>query len=338
MQQIKIIEGTYRNEVISNVVVPMLAAPKEGAKGMYVTVDASSVFGAERNRIRVKIECEDFIEYLDGDEEVAEEESSLPECPIQARETIREKFALVELVSNAVCENKLRSVIISGPPGVGKSSVVEKVVDNFDALNAFSSLGAEMPVYKTVKGNISGIGLYKALYECSSPGSVIVFDDCDRVLFDETSLNLLKAVLDTGKTRKVSWLTESNALKQDDIPNTFEFCGNVIFITNLDFGNVRSDKLRTHLEAVLSRSHYIDMGMNKESERFVRIEQVIEDGMLDRYGFSQEQKLEVVDFMKEHAKNLQEITLRMVIKISDLRQISDTEWRKLAMTTCFKRK
>ena len=47
-------------------------------------------------------------------------------------------------------------------------------------------------------------GLYQTL-SIINKGDVIVFDDCDTVLFDEVRPNMLKAVLDPGKKRTVSW-------------------------------------------------------------------------------------------------------------------------------------
>ena len=90
-------------------------------------------------------------------------------------------------------------------------------------------------------------------------GSVIVFDDCDTVLFDDLSLNILKAALDTGKKRIIQWNTESRVLDREGIPDKFEFEGAVIFITNVKFDAVKSKKLRDHLDALMVRCHYIDL-------------------------------------------------------------------------------
>jgi len=171
----------------------------------------------------------------------------------------------------------------------------------------------------------------------SDKGNIIVFDDCDSILFDETCLNMLKAVLDSGKKRTISWKSESAALRREGIPDRFDFKGGVIFITNVNFENVRSKKIQDHLEALMSRCHYIDLEMNAESDRFLRIEQIVEDGMLDEYEFGTEGNSEIISFMKEHAKRLREISLRMVLKIADLRSMSPDTWQDLAKGTCMKR-
>jgi hypothetical protein len=77
--------------------------------------------------------------------------------------------------------------------------------------------------------------------------------------------------------------------------------------------------------------------MDAESDRFLRIDQIVEDGMLDEYEFGVEGNNEVVQFMKDNAKQLREISLRMVLKISDLKQMSPDTWQELAKGTCMKR-
>ena len=41
--------------------------------------------------------------------------------------------------------------------------------------------------------------------------------------------------------------------------------------------------------------------------------------------------------MTENAKRLREISLRMVLKIADLRKMAEDNWKNLAEATCMKR-
>ena len=77
--------------------------------------------------------------------------------------------------------------------------------------------------------------------------------------------------------------------------------------------------------------------MDSERDRFLRINQIVRDGMLDEYEFGEEGNKEVVDFMVEHANRLREISLRMVLKIADLRKMAEDNWKNLAEATCMKR-
>jgi len=226
-------------------------------------------------------------------------------------------------------------MIVSGPPGVGKSFGVEAVLEKHGLLD---TLAERKPKYEIVKGAMSALGLYAKLYEFSGEKNVIVFDDCDSVLMDELSLNILKGALDSSKKRFIAWNTDSRLLRSEGIPDRFEFKGSAIFITNIKFEHVRSKKLRDHLDALESRCHYIDLQMDTNREKILRIRQVVKDsGMLDHLEFEDIQKDEVVDFIVTNQDKLRELSLRMVLKIADLRKSFPNTWTSMARTTCMKR-
>jgi hypothetical protein len=229
----------------------------------------------------------------------------------------------------------VRAMIVSGPPGVGKSFGVEEVLSKDDL---FNKLGERKPRYEIVKGAMSALGLYAKLYEFSDAKNVIVFDDCDSVLMDELSLNILKGALDSSKKRYIAWNTDSRLLRSEGIPDRFEFKGAAIFITNIKFEHVRSKKLKDHLDALESRCHYIDLQMDTEREKILRIKQVVrEAGMLDHFEFEECVKDEIVEFIDANKGKLRELSLRMVLKIADLRKSFPTSWTAMAKTTCMKR-
>jgi hypothetical protein len=68
----------------------------------------------------------------------------------------------------------------------------------------------------------------------------------------------------------------------------------------------------------------------------LRINQIVKDGMLDEYKFGEDGDTEVISFMTENQDALREISLRMVLKIADLRKMDPANWTKLARTTCMK--
>ncbi len=193
--------------------------------------------------------------------------------------------------------------------------------------------------WEVVKGATSAIGLYKKLYRYSAAGSVVVFDDCDTVLFDDLSLNILKAALDSGQKRIIQWNTESRVLDREGIPDKFEFKGSVIFITNVKFDGVRSKKLRDHLQALMSRCHYIDLTIDSVADKMLRIKQVIRLGMLNSYNFEDTKKIEdmIIDYMDSNGKRLNEISLRMAIKLAELIKMRADTWQDVADVTCLKR-
>jgi len=253
----------------------------------------------------------------------------------QILERLEERFQILHDMTRAVKQGSVRAMIVSGPPGVGKSFGVEAVLAKADL---FNTLAERKPKFEIVKGAMSAIGLYSKLYEFSAAGNVVVFDDCDSVLLDDLSLNILKGALDSSKRRFISWNTDSRLLRSEGVPNRFEFRGSAIFITNIKFEHIKSKKLRDHLDALESRCHYIDLEMDTEREKILRIRQVVNQGeMLEHYDFSDLQKDEILDFIDQYKSKLRELSLRMVIKIADLRRGMPLNWQAVARTTCMRR-
>ena len=252
-------------------------------------------------------------------------------------ERLRERFQILNDMTLAVKQGDVRAMIVSGPPGVGKSFGVEAVLQKSDL---FNTLAERKPKYEIVKGAMSALGLYAKLYEFAAEGNVLVFDDCDSILMEDLSLNILKGALDSSKKRYIAWNTDSRLLRSEGIPDRFEFKGAAIFITNIKFEHVKSKRLRDHLDALESRCHYIDLQMDTTREKILRIRQIVGDGMLDAYEFNEPAvaKDEIVDFILVNADNLRELSLRMVLKIADLRKSFPNNWQAMARTTCMKRK
>ena len=252
-------------------------------------------------------------------------------------ERLRTRFTILDDMTRAVKKGDVRAMIVTGPPGVGKSFGVEKVLAKHDVF-ADVAQNEKLKKYEVVKGAMSAIGLYKKLFEYSDKKSILVFDDCDSVLLDDLSLNILKAALDSSKKRTIHWNTDSRLLRSEGVPNSFEFKGGAIFITNIKFDNVRSKKLRDHLEALESRCHYLDLTIDTEREKILRIRQVVSEcGMLDDYEFSDVDKMLLIDYIDENKKKLRELSLRTVLKIADLKKSMPSNWRAVAEVTCMRR-
>jgi hypothetical protein len=247
---------------------------------------------------------------------------------------LSERFSILTEMTKAVKHGDVRAMIVSGPPGVGKSFGVEAVLQKDDL---FNTLGNKKPKYEVVKGAMSALGLYAKLYEYADEGNVIVFDDCDSILMEDLSLNILKGALDSSKKRYIAWNTDSRLLRSEGIPDRFEFRGAAIFITNIKFEHVKSKRLRDHLDALESRCHYIDLQMDTDREKLLRIKQIVSEGMLDEYEFEDITRDEIVNFITDHAAKLRELSLRMVLKIADLRKSFPSNWQSMAKTTCMRR-
>jgi hypothetical protein len=338
MSSVRIVRGEYRNKVVANQVFALVSGFQTGAKGNYVTVRNDGSFPNCPETIRVRVDSIEDVEYTSSmaqDNVVRLEQPTKPqETDEEAMSRIRERFDILHEMTKASVTGDIRAMIVSGPPGVGKSFGVEQEIDKaclFDKL-AGKRLRAEV-----VKGSATPIGLYQTLYKYSDTNCVVVFDDCDSILLDDVSLNLLKGALDSGKKRKISWLSESSTLRREGIPDSFEFKGSVIFITNLKFDTMKSQKLRDHLDALQSRCHYLDLTLDTMRDKVLRIKQIAADGELfASYDFDKCVQDDIIAFMDENKTRLREMSLRMALKIADLRKMSVVNWKRLAETTCMK--
>ena len=344
---IRIEKGDYRNNNMSGRVFPIVKDYQDHSNkpGGFVTVDTSQLAGFDgADKIRVTVPTLSSIAIVTEGEWIAHRDKiklsetpkvgeAVAETDEQAIERIAGRFGILDEMAEAVATNKVRAMIVSGPPGIGKSYGVEQALEK---QNMFEDIAGSSRKFEVVKGAMSAIGLYKKLYEHSSRGHVVCFDDCDAILYDDLALNLLKAALDTGKKRTLHWNTESRTLMAEGMPNSFEFNGGVVFITNVKFDNVKSKKLQDHLQALQSRCHYLDLTIDSMRDRMLRIRQIVGTGMLEKYAMGRETEEQLVQFIYDNKHKLREISLRMVLKIADLWKMAPDRYQHLAEQTCMR--
>ena len=334
MQKVELLSGTYKirgkDVDLAGMVFPLVEGYKWGTKGSYITVDAREVNGFPDRNIKIMVPDEDSFKKVDEKTKVTQRE----ETDEETIERLRERFDMLEDMTKAAKKGTVRAMIVSGPPGVGKSFGVEKVLGKHDLI---ATLGEKAPRYEVVKGAMSAIGLYCKLFNYADKDNVLVFDDCDSVLLDDLSLNILKAALDSKKNRRIHWNTDSFKLRNEGVPDSFEFKGSAIFITNIKFDNVKSKKLRDHLEALESRCHYIDLTIDTEREKMLRIKQITGDGMLNEYALPEGTVDDIVDFVDINKKRLRELSLRTVLKVADLAKAFPDRWEAMAENTVMRR-
>jgi len=349
--KVTILEGTYRGQEVTelNGDFALVQDWKDGAKGGFIRViNNGSLDGAEEGaKIAIKVDEDKFEQTgeLAGTFTAAKgihaEKEVEPEFVETDEETIArisKTFKFIETLTAAAQKNDIRALIISGPAGVGKSYGVETTVERMNMPRVLQ-LGPGNEKYDIITGGTSPIGLYIRLWENRKEGNVLIFDDCDAALWDQDQLNLLKAAMDTKKKRKICWMKESNALRgaadggNEDIPNDFEFEGSIIFLTNLKFDNVRNRKIAAHLEAIMSRVHYLDLCLDSRREQLLRVKQVVGEGMLDDRNLGKELEDAVVNWVYDNVEYLTELSLRTVLKVADLAMVDKNTWEDVAEFT-----
>jgi hypothetical protein len=356
---VNIIQGTHRGASVTGV-FPLAKPYKTTTKGGQLTITVGKnppapFVPAASGQARITVDDTDQFTYCDAEgneldpSEVAHTNDiaaqvaaqsedvtdyamqlALVESDDEAMDRIQETFDIFDEMVDTCAEGITRGLVVSGPPGIGKSfGVLAKLKE----ANMFRTIKGDQAWYDEVSGAATPIALYKKLYDNRFPGFVTVFDDCDNILYDEVSLNLLKAALDSKKTRNLSWLAESRALRDEEIPNTFEFEGSVIFLTNTKFDGAKG-KIADHLQAIVSRCHYLDLSIDSQRDQLLRIKQIVREGMLDEYNFEGDEAQMIVDYIENNSIYMRELSLRMVKKIADLVKAKPDRWERLAQESC----
>lgn len=317
----------------------LLEHPKKDKDQLYIVVDGGSHPDLRNGRVRLYIQSPLAYKPIDSAEAERIERASAPDQDARsdddiARE-IAETFEILGEMTEAVATNVVKGLVISGPAGIGKSHTVETTL--LQNLGMLRLLRDGLPQYEMISGGMTASVLYEKLWEFKDEGQVLVFDDCDGILYSEDSLNVLKAALDSKRTRRISWNSRSYHLQSKDIPNSFEYKGGIIFITNIDFKNFKSPRIINHLEAIVSRCHYIDIGIRSAREKIIHLKNVVRnDTMLKDYQFDSESKEELVKYIELNSHKLREISLRTVLKIASLKKSMPNKWELAANMSCCK--
>lgn len=358
--QVSITKGYYRGDLVTGIFA-LVKPYTAGARGGYITIKNPNPKAGTPPVQRITVEEGDFklmdaagqelgpnvvVGTGDGPAKIEgggfqvgtnfEQTFVEAETEDEAMQRISDTFAMLDKIVDASAKGIIRGLVVSGPPGVGKSFGVEK---QLETANMFLTLANKNPQYEIVSGGVSSIGLYQKLYYNRMPEQVLVFDDCDGVLFEEECLNLLKAALNSGERRKINWNKESRVLQTEDIPDSFDFEGSIIFLSNIDFERsiAKGSRISQHLAAIMSRCHYLDLEIGSTRDKLLRIKQIIRDGMLKSYNFSPEEEQLVVDFIFDNSEYLRELSLRMVKKVADFLKADPKGWHEMAEATCLQR-
>lgn len=242
---------------------------------------------------------------------------------VESKFSINERFGFVSDMVTMLSQGNQSSVIVSGPGGLGKSFTVMdalkksglKDVSLLDEADVGSSINTAR-TFRVIKGYSTPKGLYRILYE--NRNSVIVFDDCDSVLKDPVSLNLLKGALDSYSRRIISWRAD---FKDEDLPNVFEFKGRVVFISNLP--SYAMD------QAVISRSMAVDLTMTN-MQKVERMKWLLnqQDFMPE---FAMVYKVDAINLIEDLVDKVKELSLRSLIQVTNIRKANpNNNWKKLA--------
>lgn len=254
------------------------------------------------------------------------------ESDAELNQRIEETYKTLDTLVEAVASNKVNSLICSGAPGLGKSYEVNKILNEVNNGSEYN--------YIFHRGYLKATHLFRLLWENKNQGQTIVIDDSDAIFGDETALNILKAALELKPSRTVGWGSEKEFLDEDGevIPRYFQYQGNVIFLTNLNFSEMASgnSKYAPHLSALESRSLVLDLKIKTKREFIAKITQTVNKGMLRDKGISAEEDKILLNFIVENSDKMKELSLRAVEKLAVLYTMNRNDWLPLARTVMLK--
>ena len=192
MSVVLVHNGSYRNVPIINTKFTLVKGFQQGKKGNYITVRNDGIFPIAIDNIKVKVEDMSDFEFVEGSApaEVSQfvPATNVEETDEQAMDRIATRFSILDEMARATTNGGIRAMIVSGPPGVGKSFGVEQQLEK---ASMFDRLAGKTLKYEVVKGAMTALGLYATLFKHSDKNHVLVFDDCYSVLMDDLSLNIL---------------------------------------------------------------------------------------------------------------------------------------------------
>ncbi len=301
---------------------------------------------------RIEREREDEVQLETFDINAAAEPES-KETEEEARDRIMLRYKTMKRLAPKVINQRIPSLIVSGPPGLSKSWTIKKAVDESGRTRHDGMLdvggGGPMAVdgmvttgwYDWIGGGCSEVGLYRALWNMRK-GGVLIFDDCDGIFRDEDSVNLLKIATDTTKERLVSWRKNATWLDDYGIDRTFDFRGTIIFLTNIDFERtiLQDGKMSVHYRALIDRAAYLCLTVRTARDFMIVLNEMAggKNGFLHDAPHNMEDReiKTMFDFIREYQRDFYNLSLRLVGQLAQQMREDPEHWQADAKATKMK--
>lgn len=237
------------------------------------------------------------------------------------------RFEVFGKIVNGCIEGDFNGLAVSGGPGIGKSHTAETLLEMRAAVKGNK--------FTIQKGFITPVMLYMLLYQHREKGQVVVLDDADSIFSHEDGLNIVKGALDSGKFRRISWMSDSALLKNNDVPNSFNFEGSLVFLTNRNFEveMALGSKMKEHYEAFLNRTIYLDLRLHTPRELGVWVKYlVVKAKILIDLGLTAEQETMVLKYIDTNKEKLRSLSIRTALQLGGFVKMG-ADWESMANMT-----
>ena len=229
----------------------------------------------------------------------------------QSGRSAEDMFAGMTGMAAMVAKKISPSLVITGMPGLGKTFQVIAMLEEMGMREGWD--------YVHVKGRASAAGMFITLYE--NRDKLVIFDDCDSVFRDVDAVNVLKGALDSYDRRVISWIS-AKPLKDgdgDEMPRSFTFTGQVIFISNMDISRIDP--------AIRSRSFVTDISLTN-AQMIQRMRALLKDIEPKALMSHKTEALDALIAAYETYAGV-ELNFRSLIKSIRIRQAGFGNWKQM---------
>lgn len=234
---------------------------------------------------------------------------------------VNQRFEFIKKSVSMVVNKVTPSLGVTGDGGLGKSHTIITTLQKKHGLMDSMEFPSAEKKYTLIKGFSTPKMVYRTLYD--NRNSLIVWDDCDKVIEDKTAVNLLKGALDSFGKRYICWNAEARSEEEEkELPRKFPFEGSVIFISNK-----RPEEINYALK---TRTIMIDVFMATD-EKLDRMDYIInnpEEEFLPEYSI--EEKMDAFGLISSVKHSIKELSLRTQIIATKIRAAYPNDWKDMA--------
>jgi len=203
------------------------------------------------------------------------------------------------MLKTTIRSEKIQGLLILGKAGFGKTYQVEKF------------LAEENIEFHKISSYSTPLQFYKDMYEHRD--KIIFLDDIFGLFKNTTAIGMLLSALETDRAERIVQYN-STALDNSDVPKSFQFSGKIIWTANQVPKKI--DK------AFLSRISVYRVGLDYKTE--------VE--MMRSYAEKKRYAEELFEFIERNLSlAVENMSLRMVDKIHELRKTSKAKWKEIAI-------